>query len=431
MSGQATPRPAQGGRHCAGPEACWPWRRAGPGDMPALRIRDFRLLWAGQLMSGLGSWLLVVAVPYQVYELTGSALATGFSFVAESVPALVVGPVAGLAADRWDRRRIMLAVSLGQAGCIMPIAFVHRPGQLVIVYAALVAESALGQLYQPAAQALIPSLVGRDDGLTAANALISAGSAATRLAGAALGGVIRAALGLTAVVTIDAGSYLVAAGCLWLIRWRPRPWPSAGRGPRVGRAAAAGLGRGFRQVAAHRTLRGLWLAAAMFQLGNGAFTALLIPYIRFRLHGTAADVGFLVAGTGAGHLAGAPVSRALSGRLRLRLLAGGSLLITAAAFTGWFSTSDLGGALALAAVTGISAMVFLVTRLTCLQRLTPGRLLGRVSSAFIAAEAAAGLAGIAAGGVLAGLAGLTATAAAAGLAIASGAALAAVFLRAG
>jgi len=401
--------------------------------MLALRNRDFRLLWTGQLLSGLGSWLLLVAVPYKVFELTGSAVATGFSFVAESVPALVIGPVAGLAADRWDRRRTMLAVSLGQAGCILPIALARRPSQLAVVYAGLLAESALGQFYQPAAQALVPSLLGRSGDLTSANALIAGGSAVTRLVGASLGGVIFAALGLTAVVVIDAGSYLVAAACLALLRWRAAPrrtmsrHAAAGSGLRLADwPAMAGLGRGIRHLAASCPLRSLLLAAAMFQLGNGIFTASLVPYIRLRLHGSAGDAGFLIAATGAGYLIGAPVSRALFHRVGLRLLASMSLLIAAAAFVGWFAASSLGGALPLAAVTGMSAMVFLVTQRTWLQRLTPGSLLGRASSAFIAVEAAAGLAGVAVGGILIGLAGLTASAAAAGLAIAAGAAMTAL-----
>ncbi len=412
--------------------------------MLALRIRDFRLLWTGQLLSGLGSWLLVVAVPYKVFELTGSALATGFTFIAESLPALVIGPVAGVAADHWDRRRIMLAVNLGQAGCILPVAFVHRPGQVTIIYAALMAESVLGQLYEPAAQALVPSLVGRNEELTSANALISVSSAMTRLAGASLGGVILAALGLTSVVLIDIGTYLASAACLALLHWRavprrdvPRRVAAGGGQQRVAagggqqraaRSAVAELGQGLRHVVASRPLRGLLLAAVMFQIGNGAFTAVLVPYIRLRLHGTAGDVGFLIAATGAGFLVGAPLSRRLFYRVHLRILAGTSLLITAAAYVGWFSTSDLGGALTLAAVTGMSAMIFLVTRLTCLQRLTPGDLLGRTSSAFSAAEAGAGLIGLALGGMLAGLAGLTAAVSAAGLAIAGAASLAAILL---
>jgi MFS family permease len=67
-------------------------------------IPDFRRLWLGQLASSLGTWLLVVAVPLYVFDLTGSTLATGIAFVAETLPAVVLGPVSGVLVDRLDRR---------------------------------------------------------------------------------------------------------------------------------------------------------------------------------------------------------------------------------------------------------------------------------------------------------------------------------------
>jgi predicted MFS family arabinose efflux permease len=397
--------------------------RIGRGLAPALSIRDFRLLWTGQLLSSLGSWLLVIAVPYKVFELTGSPAATGFAFVAESVPAMVIGPVAGIAVDRWDRRRTMLAVTLGQAASIAPVAFVHESGEVAIVYLALLAESALAQFYRPAEQALVPGLVGRAEGLTSANALMAVGDAATRLAGASAGGIVFATLGLPAAVAIDAGTYGAAAACLLLLRWRAVPHRVT---PRDARSGVAEFREGLRHVAASGQLRRLLAAAAMFLAGNGAFTALLVPYIRLRLHGTAADVGFLVAATGAGFLAGAPVGRTLYHRLGLRPLTATSLLITAAAFATWFTMTALGPALALAALTGMSAMVFLISRRTCLQQCTPDLVIGRACSIFFAVEGAAGLAGTALGGLLAAAAGITPTVAAAAAAIAGGALLSAL-----
>ena len=397
--------------------------------MLALRNRDFRLLWMGQLLSSLGSWLLLVAIPYQVFELTGSPAATGFAFAAGSVPAFVIGPAVGVAVDRWDRRRTMLAVSLGQAGCVLPLALVHRSGQIGIVYLALMAESALGQFYGPAERALIPGLVGRADELTSANALTAASAAVTRLAGASLGGVVFAALGLPALVAIDAATYVAVAACLALLRWRaPMPPAASGRDSRVARAIVAEFGAGFRHLGACRPLRGLVIASAVFLTGNGAFTALLVPYIRLRLHGGPGDVGFLIAATGAGYLAGAPLGRALYGHASLRLLAVGSLLATAAAYAAWFSVSSLDLALGLAAVTGMSAMIFLIARLTCLQQRTPDAVLGRASAICLAAESLAGLAGTAVGGVLAGFAGYGWTVVAAAVAIAVGALLASLLV---
>lgn len=418
-------------RRCA-----WSRLRAGParrgGFVAALRIRDFRLLWAGQLLSSLGSWLLLIAVPYKVFELTGSPAATGFAFVAESIPAILIGPAAGVAVDRWDRRRTMLTVSLGQSGCILPLALVHQAGQIPVVYVALIAESALGQFYRPAMQALVAGLVGRAEELTSANALMSASSAVTRLAGASLGGIVFAALGLPMVVALDACTYVASAGCLCLLHWRAAPQPApAGRKPRCSRRAAAEFGDGLRHVASCRPLCVLLAAAALFLAGNGAFTALLVPYIQLRLHGSARDVGFLVAATGAGYLGGAPLCRALYHRMSLRLLAATSLLVTGAAFAAWFSARDLSIALLLAALTGTSATVFLIARLTCLQQCTPDPVLGRTSSIFLAVEGTAGLIGTASGGVLIGLAGFAAAVRTAALAIVVAAAISAAHLTAG
>jgi MFS family permease len=385
------------------------------GLLLALSTRDFRLLWTGQLLSGLGSWMLLIAAPYKVFELTRSPAATGFAFAAGSATAVAFGPVAGVAVDRWDRRRTMMAVSLGQGGCILPVALVHQSGQVGIVYLALLAESALGQFYGPAEQALVPGIVGRAEELTSANALMSVGGAVTRLAGAPLGGIVFGTMGLPMAVAIDAGTYAATAGCLLLLRWRPVPRRASAR--RL-RGAAAGFGEGLRHVSASRPLRRLLVAAAMFWAGNGAFTALLVPYIHLRLHGTAADVGFLWAATGAGFLIGAPLGRALHHRLGLRPLTATSLLITAAAYAIWFSIGDLGPVLLLAGLTGMSAMVFLITRLTCLQQCSPDPVAGRTYSIFFAVEAAAGLAGTATGGVLEMFGGFTAATAAAAVAIA-------------
>jgi len=398
----------------------------------ALRNSDFRLLWTGQVLSSLGSWFLVVAIPYRVFELTGSPAATGFAFAAQSLPAFVIGPAVGVAVDRWDRRRTMLVASLGQAGCVLPLALVHRADQIAIVYLALMAESALGQFYQPAERALIPGLLGRADELTSANAVMAASNAVTRLAGASLGGVVFAAAGLSALVTIDAATYVAVAACLALLRWRPAARPAApGRDPRGARAVVAEFGAGFRYLAACRPLGGLVIAAAAFCVGNGAFTALLVLFSRLRLHGGPGDIGFLVAATGAGYLAGAPLGRALYRDTILRVLVAASLLVTAAAYAAWFSMTNLDLALILAAVTGMSAMVFLIARLTCLQRCTPDAVLGRVSAICLAAEALAGVAGVAVGGVLAGLVGYGWTVAAAATAIAAGGLLAAGLITAG
>ncbi|HEU5198119.1 MAG TPA: MFS transporter, partial [Ktedonobacterales bacterium] len=90
-----------------------------------LRRRNFALLWWGSLISDTGDWFLAIGLPIAVYLLTGSALITSTVFIAELVPALLLGSVAGVFVDRWDRRRLMVVVNFLQAGGLLPLLLVH------------------------------------------------------------------------------------------------------------------------------------------------------------------------------------------------------------------------------------------------------------------------------------------------------------------
>src|SRR5437879_5136602 len=122
----------------------------------ALRVRDFRLLWAGTLVSELGSWLLILAVPAYVLVATGSVRDSGLTLAAQYGPALVLGPVAGVCADRRDRRRLMIATDVLRAGAVAAMLAGLAPGRLWVLFAALVAESSGEVLHTPAARARTP-----------------------------------------------------------------------------------------------------------------------------------------------------------------------------------------------------------------------------------------------------------------------------------
>lgn len=397
--------------------------------LTAFADRDFRLLWAGQLLSAFGSWLLLVAVPYRVFQLTGSPVSTGLTFVA-ALPGTALSPVAGLLVDRWDRRVTMLAVDLGRAAAILPLVLFDRPGRLWVAYAALVAEGLLGQLFDPAGQALVPALVGRGRDLASANALLSVIAAVSRLAGASLGGVFLLAWGMAAVVWLDSGTYVASALSLLLLRWRPDP---AARPKRPGSAPELLIEvvAGLRHLLASRPLRGLLLVTAVFVAANGAFTALLVPDVRLRLHTSADGLGLVLAATGVGLLVGAPFGRALLHRIGLRSTATLSLLAAGVCFLVWFDADRLEVALPFAAAAGAAAVMFLVARRTQVQLLTQDALLGRTSAAFLGCEAAATLAGTALGGVAVALAGMQPAVAGAGAALLVSAGLAAALLRDG
>ena len=95
-----------------------------------LRRRDFGLLWAGGLVSETGDWFLLVGLPIWVLQITGSSLVTATVFLVGLLPGLVVGPLAGVLVDRWDRRRTLVAVSLAQAAFLLPLLAVDGRGDL-------------------------------------------------------------------------------------------------------------------------------------------------------------------------------------------------------------------------------------------------------------------------------------------------------------
>ena len=109
--------------------------------LQALRTRDFRLPWGGGLISALGSWLLMLAIPTHIFLVTRSLRATGLTVAAEYLPLLVLGPVASVFADRWDRRRLMIATNLFSAAAVAVMLLGTSPGRYWVLYVALIAEN--------------------------------------------------------------------------------------------------------------------------------------------------------------------------------------------------------------------------------------------------------------------------------------------------
>ncbi len=390
--------------------------------LQALRIRDFRLLWAGGLVSSLGSWLLTLAIPTHIFLVTGSLRATGLTVAAEYLPLLILGPVAGVFADRWDRRRLLIGTNLFCAGSVTVMLLGLAPGRHWVLYAALVAENAGVVLNMPAWQARTPAIVGTGSLLSSANALNSVSSGTVRLIGGPLGGVLLAAWGARWLIGIDAVSYLLSAAAMFMTSAADRE-PGPGGETTTVATVARDLTEGARVLCRQPVARALLPVTVIFLAANAALSAVLIPFGIQRLGGSE-HTGFLLASLGAGFLLGAPVIRLLLDRVQPGPLLAATLTATAAAFFALFTSSSLSSALPAAAAVGTFGSMSLVVPQTAMQRVIPNAVLGRIGAVFLTGEAAATLAGAAAGPVLAQAAGLTATAAVASLVTLAAAALA-------
>jgi MFS family permease len=168
------------------------------------RNRSFALLWASQVLSNGGNWLLEVAVPVYVFHLTGSARDTGLAVVAEILPLLALGPVGGVFADRLPRGRVVIGANLLSACAVSPLPLAVHPSQLWLVLAAISAGSCFGAFFGPAYQGLLPTLVGRDGDLATANSWSTSAGGAVGLTCAPFGGVLYALGGIGLPVAVDA-----------------------------------------------------------------------------------------------------------------------------------------------------------------------------------------------------------------------------------
>ena len=170
-------------------------------------------MWLAGLLSDTGDWMLLIALPIVVYGLTGSALGTSVAFLVELAPGIILAPFAGRLADRADRRRVMLLVSVLQALSLLPLLFVGSHTGLAIVYAVIVVQASLATLFDPAKNALLPTLL-RPETLVSGNSLVALNQGVGRLIGGPLGGLLLAAGHLRVIVIADAASFLAAAALI-------------------------------------------------------------------------------------------------------------------------------------------------------------------------------------------------------------------------
>jgi MFS family permease len=210
------------------PETASAWRRAVGSlaiDAGLLRRRrDFGLLVAGQAISEAGSMATFVAVPFQVYELTGSSLAVGLLGVAEFVPVIVLALVGGALADAFDRRRLVQIAEMGAAlvaGALLVNSVLPDP-QVWVLYVCSALMAGFTAIRRPPLDALIPRLVERDE-LKAASAIQFSLHNLAAISGPAFGGVLIAAAGLGVTYGVDVVSFVLSLLVLTVMRTPPPP----------------------------------------------------------------------------------------------------------------------------------------------------------------------------------------------------------------
>jgi Na+/melibiose symporter-like transporter len=375
--------------------------------------RDLRLVLAAGLVSNAGDWILIIGLVYRVYAITGSTVASALTMASSCAPRVLLGAVAGVFADRWDRKRTMITADLLLAAVLLPLLLVHGAGQVWIVFAVMFAEGAIQQFFSPAEQAMVPTLVP-DAELVAANAVSGQVSNVARLAGSALGGIIAAAAGIGAVTIADAASFVASAALLALVRatGRATARPGGPGGPVRERIAGIGdeLRDGLRLSVRHRVLRTLMIFALVTSVGEGIMSTLFTPFVEHVLHGSSQEFGLVVAAQAVGGILGGALAAGFGHRVRAsRLLSCGAIafgLVDLAIFLYPLGYVAVWPAVAGMVIVGLPGALTMAGLMTLFQRSTSDSHRGRVFGALSAVEGVTVLAGTLGAGFLSRYAGI-------------------------
>jgi MFS family permease len=276
----------------------------------SLREPAFARLWSAGLSSEIGQWMLLLALPLYVLDLTGSALVTSTVAMLGLLPSLVCAPFAGMIADRWNRRWFLALLSLGQGTVLLPLLLVHGSGELWIIYLVSAAQAGLGAMFESAKVVTLPSLVHQEQ-LVSANAMISLNATIGRLVGSPLGGVLLSGLGLRSVVIAGVVAFFAAAALAATIP------TGAGGGDAAHEAHGfvSGLVAGARAIWQVRTLRVPAVCVALLSLAQGMFVVLFLLFVTDLIGRGESEAGVLRGVQAIGGFVGAAVAGSLTRRL--------------------------------------------------------------------------------------------------------------------
>jgi DHA3 family macrolide efflux protein-like MFS transporter len=258
-------------------------------------LRDFLLIWAGQCVSAVGSRVASFALGIWVLRTTGSTTEFAMTFVAMTVPALMVSTVSGALVDRWDRRRIMIACDALSALTMLLIAGLGAGGHLTIwfIYLALGAASLFDAFRTPAFAASIPQLAPREL-LPRVNGMVQTGNAVAEIVGPLVAGALVSTISLSGIVTLDAVTFLAGVGTL-AVALIPQP-AAAGREDHEGLLSEAAMG--WRYVSARPGLVGLLAISSWNNLLFSIACVVITPLVLSFADPTRLGVQYAISGVG-------------------------------------------------------------------------------------------------------------------------------------
>jgi MFS family permease len=344
----------------------------------ALSSRNYRLFFAGQVVSLVGTWMTQTASMWLVYQLSSSALMLGLVGFANLAPIFLLAPLAGVLADRVNRHHLLLATQLAAMLQSIALAAFALSGTITVNHLLLLTliQGFINAVDMPTRQALVVEFVEQREHLGSAIALNSALFNLARLAGPALGGFVIAAFGAGVCYLIDAVSFLAVIAALLAMRLRPRPRREARAHP------WQELRAGFLYTLHHTPIRSLIVLVGAVSAVGFSGSVLTPVFARDVFQGDARTLGWLMAASGFGALTGALYLATRKGvrGLGLVIASGGTLMgcgLIGFSLSPWFPL-----ALGFLWLTGLGGVLLMASSNTLVQTLVEDDKRGRVMSFF-------------------------------------------------
>ncbi|MGA7793282.1 MAG: MFS transporter [Candidatus Acidiferrales bacterium] len=347
------------------------------GTFRALKHRNFQLFFSGQIISLVGTWMQTVAQAWLIYRMTGSGELLGVLGFVGQFPIFLLSPLAGLAADRWPRQRVVIATQSASMLLAFILAALTMTGRIT-VWEIIVLATVLGIVNAfdvPARQSFLIEMVGREDLLNAI-ALNSSMFNGARVAGPAIAGILVAVVGEGWCFLLNGISYLAVIAGLFLMRIEKLKPVHDGAAP------LEKLREGFRFARHTKPIRALLVLVAIVSFMALPYTVLMPIFAVKILHGGASAYGTLMGAVGVGAMFGA---LALAMRAELRGLGkvvaysatglGASLVLFSGSHWYWISFTIL-------VLSGFTMMMQFTATNTLIQAMVPDQLRGRVMSLY-------------------------------------------------
>jgi MFS family permease len=345
----------------------------------ALRSRNYRLFVAGQSVSLVGTWMQQVAMSWLVYRLTGSAMLLGVVGFASQIPTIFISPVAGVLADRWDRRRLLIATQALAMIQASYLAFVVLTG-VVQVWQIIMLSLILGIVNAfdiPVRQSFVVEMVEHREDLGNAIALNSSMVNGARLIGPSIAGLLVASVGEGICFILNAISYLAVIVALAAMRI-----PQGSHHPRPRSHILHELHEGFMYAYEFGPIRSILLLVAFVSLMGMPYAVLIPVFAKDILHGGAHTFGFLMTAAGSGALVGTLYLASRQSVLGLGRMIVADTIFFAVGLALFAISSNFILSLAALTLTGFGAMTLVSSCNTILQTILDEDKRGRVMSFF-------------------------------------------------